>query len=277
VRMRRGPSSRCWFLVSVLCPEPERRGWTRLWLIFSPSYFTWMDTNFPAEARGGVRPKSGTLVCRALLCPGSRKRRAGNGGPSPAGSGFAEDLFLERSRCLSGACTPSRVSRPAYADDALRPNQLLAVTLMPSIPWTRCDYPGACELLVPGAIRSLADRCNTLPIHHNGSLLNDRRPTGDLHRRRGLPPQAGLSQRHCGLRSIDHTARPAALYGEQGRDRPVMAHGSISLLGPAAWAICRRSWMVITTDPGAATPKPGARARVRVWRNWRLACRARTY
>jgi glycogen debranching enzyme len=66
----------------------------------------------------------------------------------------------------------------AIADDHLRPNQLFAITL------GLVDSPDVCktileatsELLIPGAIRTLADRDVRYPLpvrDRNGALLND--------------------------------------------------------------------------------------------------------
>ena len=79
------------------------------------------------------------------------------------------------SDCLhAGRGTPAAM---ASADDALRPNQLLAITLGAVTDHDiRAGILSGCEeLLVPGAIRSLADRPvkHSLPIHGNGMLLND--------------------------------------------------------------------------------------------------------
>ena len=72
---------------------------------------------------------------------------------------------------------PGQPAATAEADDALRPNQLLAVTLQAVVdPTVQRSIVTACEqLVVPGAIRSLADRPvkRPLPIYHNGQLLND--------------------------------------------------------------------------------------------------------
>jgi glycogen debranching enzyme len=68
-------------------------------------------------------------------------------------------------------------AREATPDDALRPNQLLAVTLGAiEAPSQRQEIVKSCQaLVVPGGIRSLADRPVTrpMPIAHNGALLND--------------------------------------------------------------------------------------------------------
>ena len=62
-------------------------------------------------------------------------------------------------------------------DDAVRPNQLLAISLGAVVdPEVCAGILAACEeLLIPGAIRSLADRpvAPPLPIPYNGGLLND--------------------------------------------------------------------------------------------------------
>jgi glycogen debranching enzyme len=73
--------------------------------------------------------------------------------------------------------TRGQPARGAQPDDTLRPNQLLAITLGAVRDPALCAAMlRACEdLLVPGAIRSLADRPVTrpLPIAHRGSTLND--------------------------------------------------------------------------------------------------------
>jgi hypothetical protein len=95
----------------------------------------------------------------------------------------------------------------------------------------------ACEqLLVPGAIRSLADRPvqYPLPIHHNGSLLNDpRRPywgtyTGDEDSRRKPAYHNGTAWT---WQFPSYCEAWAAAYGEQGRDTALSwLTSSISLL-----------------------------------------------
>jgi starch synthase (maltosyl-transferring) len=65
----------------------------------------------------------------------------------------------------------------AERDDALRPNQLLAVTMgaVTDIMVCRKIVTACEELLVPGAIRSLADRPvrRPLAIVHHGHVIND--------------------------------------------------------------------------------------------------------
>ena len=83
--------------------------------------------------------------------------------------------FTYLADCL--ACEPGVRARDAEQDDALRSNQLLAVTLgAVADKKLRKSVVEACEqLLIPGAIRSLADRPvqHPCPVHHDGHLLND--------------------------------------------------------------------------------------------------------
>ena len=83
-------------------------------------------------------------------------------------AGYLADCLHARPGIPAAAATP---------DDALRPNQLLAVTLGTLTDTRRRQQiVTACqELLVPGGLRSLADRPVTRPlaIHKDGRLLGD--------------------------------------------------------------------------------------------------------
>jgi glycogen debranching enzyme len=90
------------------------------------------------------------------------------------------DLFYRKTDgyladCLHAA--PGTGAKKADRDDALRPNQLFAITLGaisdPDIMEKTVHQCGS--LIVPGAIRSLADRPvkRPLEIMHNGRMLND--------------------------------------------------------------------------------------------------------
>ena len=153
-------------------------------LIFSPSHFTWMDTNYPAGTpRQGYPIEIQALWQAALDYLGrvdARKDRpawqqlAGQVRQSIRDLFFRDDLgYL--SDCLhAGPGTPAKA---AVADNALRPNQLFALTLGAVADKTVAErILFACqELIVPGAIRSLADRPiePALPVYHNGVLVND--------------------------------------------------------------------------------------------------------
>jgi predicted glycogen debranching enzyme len=152
-------------------------------LLFSPAHFTWMDTNHPA-----CTPRQGypieiqalwhfSLTFLVQIDPESKHIW------EPLAEKVRSsilDLFMldgegYLSDCLHAADgTPARQTEK---DDALRPNQLMAVTLGAIKDRTICkNIVNSCqELLIPGAIRSLADRPvqRSLPIVHNETVLND--------------------------------------------------------------------------------------------------------
>ena len=153
-------------------------------LVYSPGHFTWMDTNHPAGTpRKGYPIEIQALWHRALsflaqIDPSEQKERwlalaqqvqtsILDLYPIP-GKGFLSD-------CLH--VPEVKPAAEADPDDALRPNQLFAITLGAVTDQAVCrQILSACEkLLVPGALRSLADQPvrYPLPIHHNGQLLND--------------------------------------------------------------------------------------------------------
>jgi predicted glycogen debranching enzyme len=153
-------------------------------LVFSPPHYTWMDTNHPAGT-----PREGYAIEIQALWFAALTFLSQHEPPEKSGkwAALAEkvrqsvmELFVlphagYLSDCLYAAAgTPARM---ADRDDALRPNQLLAVTLGLIQDTGVCDsILAACQsLLVPGAIRSLADRSvqRPLEIRHNGQLIND--------------------------------------------------------------------------------------------------------
>lgn len=151
--------------------------------LFSPAHFTWMDTNCPAcTPREGYPIEIQALWYKALLF----LSQIDPSDSSDKWSGLAAkvqksiyDLFPLAGGYLSDClCAQSGVpARKAEQDDALRPNQLLAITLGAVSDFALCEQIlSACdELLVPGAIRSLADRGVNRPLEvkHHGALLND--------------------------------------------------------------------------------------------------------
>jgi len=151
-------------------------------LLFSPSHFSWMDTDFPAGTpREGYPVEIQALwyaALRFLSRIDSRERRW----ESLAGQvrRSLTDLYFLPAEGFLSDCLHAAAGTPAAeaeADDALRPNQLLALTLgAVDHPDTAQRVVEACkELLVPGAIRSLADRPvrRPLPVVHRDRLLND--------------------------------------------------------------------------------------------------------
>ncbi len=153
-------------------------------LIFSPAHFTWMDTNHPAGTpRQGYPIEIQAMWHHALsflsrIDP-TQKRKMWHELATKVGESILDLFMIERKRYLADCLhadfgQPAKEARP---DDALRPNQLFAVTLGAVKDRSVCrDIVTACEeLLVPGAIRTLADREVAYPIeviHHN-RVIND--------------------------------------------------------------------------------------------------------
>jgi len=153
-------------------------------LLFSPSHFTWMDTNHPAGTpREGYPVEIQALWHSALsflaeIAPEAEKVRWQKFALQVRKS--LTDLFFLRDKGYFSDCLharPGQFALQAKADDALRPNQLFAITL------GAVDDPDICRnvldacssLIIPGAIRSLADRTveYSLEIRHHENLLND--------------------------------------------------------------------------------------------------------
>ena len=153
-------------------------------LIFSPSHFTWMDTNFPAGTPREGYPIEIQALWYATLSFLARIDPSGGNGDWKGRANQVQSAIVERylleneaylADCLhTGKGVPARQAEP---DNALRPNQLLAVNLGAVSDVDVCrKVVAACEeLLVPGAIRSLADRPVRRPliIEHHGKMMND--------------------------------------------------------------------------------------------------------
>lgn len=152
-------------------------------LVFSPSHFTWMDTNYPAGTpRAGYPVDIQALWIAAL--DGAAKRL---GEDEFAAMAAKAKSSLGRFFALPGAWLADCLRTPdgrfapasgALPEDAIRPNQILAVTLgavKSDTPLARGVVGATANLLVPGAIRSLDDaRVQTpQPIWREGVLLND--------------------------------------------------------------------------------------------------------
>ncbi len=153
-------------------------------LVWSPSHFTWMDTNHPAGTpREGYPVEIQALWIRALRflarMDGPRAaswsdlaRRAED---SLQGLFWLEDRGWYSDVLLAPAGCPAR---QAIADTALRCNMLLVVTSgLMSVHRARRTVAAALEhLLVPGAVRTLAPLPANPPMpvrSADGRLLND--------------------------------------------------------------------------------------------------------
>jgi starch synthase (maltosyl-transferring) len=153
-------------------------------LIFSPSHFTWMDTNFPAATpRMGYPVEIQALwhyALRFLSRIDIHKKNAHWTELAGRVEKSIRDLFYRRKEGYLSDCLhadPGVCAAAAVQDDALRPNQLYAVTLgaVVDIDTIRRIVHNCETLIVPGAIRSLADRPVThpLPVVYNGRPCND--------------------------------------------------------------------------------------------------------
>jgi starch synthase (maltosyl-transferring) len=181
-------------------------------LIWSPSHFTWMDTNHPAGTpREGYPVEIQVLWIRLLRllekisAPGKFGVPPSGGRPTNANRGrvnaelqtlsdeqkkwrdladratasFEELFWLEEKGWFADVllAKPRVIARDAMPDDALRSNGLLAVSLglVTGKRAKRCVEAARKYLVVPGALRSLAPLPVSvpLPIYRNGQLLNN--------------------------------------------------------------------------------------------------------
>jgi predicted glycogen debranching enzyme len=153
-------------------------------LIFSPIHFSWMDTNHPAGTPRQGYPIEIQALWYAALCflskiDPSQTKADWQTLAEQVQRSILTHYWLDDGQYLSD-CLHAAAETPAkdaIADDGLRPNQLLAITLGAVSDPIKCEFIlAACqELLVPGAIRSLADRPvrQPLKIVHQGKLIND--------------------------------------------------------------------------------------------------------
>ena len=147
-------------------------------LVWSPSHFTWMDTNYPAcTPRCGYPVDVQAMWIAALRFAGGRWNAVADRAAESVMRLFAgPDGFADCLDAWNGE--PASQAKP---DFSVRPNQLLLLTL-DAIP---CDAAivDSCErLLVPGGIRSLAagdakyrgvyagdEDSSRKPAYHNGT------------------------------------------------------------------------------------------------------------
>jgi predicted glycogen debranching enzyme len=153
-------------------------------LIWSPSHFTWMDTNFPAATpREGYPVEIQVLWIRLLqqlekISEGAERKKWSELAVRAIASleklfwleerGYYADLLIAKN---------GQAAAGAKADDALRGNYLFAVSLglVSGERAKRCVEAAQKYLVVPGALRSLAPLPVSvpLPICRDGQLLNN--------------------------------------------------------------------------------------------------------
>ncbi len=147
------------------------------YLVFSPPHFTWMDTNYPACTPREGYPIEIQALWYSLLCVLDQIDPQGTRCPVKGGWGYVKQevkryvfelYYLENlgyfSDCLH--CAPNTSATQARPDDHLRPNQLLAVTLglVDEVDTIKRMLDELQCLLVPGGIRSLADKKVKFPL-----------------------------------------------------------------------------------------------------------------
>ncbi|MFH1152323.1 MAG: amylo-alpha-1,6-glucosidase [Pseudomonadota bacterium] len=153
-------------------------------LLYSPSHFTWMDTNYPAGSpRQGYPVEIQALWHYALTFLGRMNPK----GSSHDWTKLADTVrasiqrlyFLDDAGYFSDClhCQGPVPADDAEPDDALRPNQLFLISLgvIDDIGLKMSCVDTCLELLVPGGIRTLADRplSRPLTIVHQGRVLGD--------------------------------------------------------------------------------------------------------
>ncbi|HEV2696342.1 MAG TPA: amylo-alpha-1,6-glucosidase, partial [Verrucomicrobiae bacterium] len=153
-------------------------------LIWSPSHFTWMDTNYPAGTPREGYPVEIQVLWIHLLRqleniskPTDRKKWSDLADHATAS--FEQLFWLEEKGWFADVLLGGTrvIARDAKADDALRSNCLFAVSLglVTGDRAKRCVEAAQKYLVVPGGLRSLAPLPVTVPlaIYRDGQLLND--------------------------------------------------------------------------------------------------------
>jgi predicted glycogen debranching enzyme len=154
-------------------------------LIWSPSHFTWMDTNYPAaSAREGYPIEIQALWIRFLqqlanLDQGAERSRWEELAARATAS-FEKFFWLEEKGFYADAlfAQSGQPASASIASDALRPNCLIAVSLgiAKGNRARRCVEAAARYLIIPGAVRSLAPLPGSVPLPvygSHGELLNN--------------------------------------------------------------------------------------------------------
>lgn len=154
-------------------------------LIWSPSHFTWMDTNYPAATPREGYPVEIQVLWIRLLRQLARlgtatERDHWTALARQAETSFERLFWLEERGYLADVLNARRgePAETAVPDNALRSNYLFAVSLglLTGGRARRAVEAARRHLVVPGALRSLAPLpvSPSLPVYrHDGTLLND--------------------------------------------------------------------------------------------------------
>lgn len=148
-------------------------------LIYSPAHYTWMDTNYPAGSPRAGYPIEIQALWYALQNMLANYKDEYKAAARQTADSIKKYFYLAQydrlSDCLhASADTPAAAAVP---DNAVRPNALFAVTLgaVKERALQNSIVESCSKLVIPGAIRSLADyRVEPpLPVKLHGRLLND--------------------------------------------------------------------------------------------------------
>ena len=153
-------------------------------LIWSPSHFTWMDTNYPAGTpREGYPVEIQVLWIRLLRLlekiSDKAEQKKWRDLADHATASFDKLFWLEERGWFTDVLIAKSniIARDATASDALRNNCLFAVSLglVTGERAQRCVAAAQKYLVVPGALRSLAPLPVSVPlaIYRDGQLLNN--------------------------------------------------------------------------------------------------------
>jgi starch synthase (maltosyl-transferring) len=154
-------------------------------LVWSPSHFTWMDTNYPAGTpREGYPVEIQVLWIRLLRLLEKISEQSGQKNwrdlAEHATASFEELFWLENQGWFADVLLggPRVIAREATASDALRSNCLFAVSLglVTGDRAKRCVAAAQKYLVVPGALRSLAPLPVSVPLaiySNDGRLINN--------------------------------------------------------------------------------------------------------
>ena len=159
-------------------------------LVYSPSHFTWMDTNYPAGTpREGYPIEIQALWYAGLNFLASIEVDADWGKLAEKVKESIKEYFVYENKDDDGKpkgnkwlsdclhCSPMKPASESIADDHIRPNQLFAITLgaVTDFELSKSVLQTVSHLLVPGAIRSLSDQKTSykLSIYNDDKLLNN--------------------------------------------------------------------------------------------------------
>lgn len=153
-------------------------------LVWSPSHFTWMDTNYPAGTpREGYPVEIQALwirLLRQLSRIAQKEAQRWNDLAEQAQASLQTRFWLEDRGYLADLliARPGQAAAAALVDNSLRSNCLLAVSLglVSGEAARRCVLAAVRHLVVPGGLRALAPLpvLPPLPIHGaQGQLLNN--------------------------------------------------------------------------------------------------------